>query len=407
MSSPLSADFFAGNRARIRQLFTGTAPIVITAYGRLQQGSDEAYPFSQDSSFWYLTGIDEPDVVLVMDKDKEYLIVPEKSAVSDVFDGAIDEHELMSTSGVREVMSARDGWKYLGARLKRVRYVATLAAAPAYIDVLGLYTNPARAILMARLKQHNAKIKLLDIRTHLARLRMVKQPVELAAIQAAIDVTIDTLKTITRPSQLSRYANEYEVEADISRGFRRAGAQGHAFAPIVASGQRACTLHNITNQGALASGELLVLDVGAQVNHYAADITRTVSLGQPSRRAQAVIAAVREVYDFATSLLRPGVLMHDYEKQIENFMGEKLRELGLIKSIEHEAVRHYFPHATSHFLGIDTHDNGDYERPLEPGVVMAVEPGIYIPEEAIGVRLEDDFCITADGVQCLSARLPL
>src|SRR6202044_2296950 len=107
-------------------------------------------------------------------------------------------------------------------------------------------------------------------------------------------------------------------------------------------------------------------------------------------RQQAVYNAVCEVQDFAFSLQKPGTLMHENEKEIEQFMGEKLRELGLIKTIEHEAVRKYFPHATSHFLGIDPHDAGDYERPLEPGMVITVEPGIYIPEEGIGIRIEDD-----------------
>lgn len=399
--------FFTGNRARLRQLFTGTAPIVIAANGKLQQASDEAYPFFQDGSFWYLTGIDEPDLILVMDKDKEYLIVPERSDVSEIFDGAVNIDELIRISGIRDVMNEKEGWKYLGSRLKRVRHVATLAANPKYMETFGMYTNPARAVLMQRLKEQNESLELLDIRSHLARMRMIKQPAELAALKRAIDVTIDTLKGITRPTQLSRYAFEYEVEADITRGFRRAGARGHAFTPIVASGHRACTLHHISNEGRLASDELMVIDVGAQVDHYVADITRTVDLGNASRRAHTVYAAVAEVHAFASSLLRPGIIMREYEKQVEAFMGEKLRELGLIKSIEHDAVRQYFPHATSHFLGLDAHDAGDYERPLEAGVVMTVEPGIYIPEESIGVRIEDDVCITADGVEVLSARLPL
>jgi Xaa-Pro aminopeptidase len=154
------------------------------------------------------------------------------------------------------------------------------------------------------------------------------------------------------------------------------------------------------------SDELLLLDVGAEVNHYAADITRTVSISAPSRRQQAVFDAVLEVHAFALSLLRPGALMKENEQQIEQLMGEKLRELGLIKSIEHDEVRKYYPHATSHFLGLNVHDIGDYLRPLEPGMVLTVEPGIYIPEEAIGVRIEDDVLITADGYEILTDRLP-
>jgi Xaa-Pro aminopeptidase len=401
------SDFFAGNRARLRQLFTGTAPIVITANGRLQQTSDEAYAFTQDSSFWYLTGVDDPDVVLVMDQNKEYLILPERSLVSEIFDGAITADDLARISGIKEIYPEKEGWKYLGSRLKRLRHVATLGANPVFMETFGMYTNPARATLIHRLKEYNAHLELLDIRQHLARLRMIKQPAEIAAIQKAIDITLDTLKMIGRPSSLKRYAFEYEIEADITRGFRRGGAMGHAFTPIVAAGRRAVTLHNIANEGKLASDELLVTDVGAQYAHYAADITRTFDLGNATKRAQNVHSAVVEVYEYACSLLKPGVLIRDYEKEVETFMGEKLRELGLIKVIERDDVRRYFPHATSHYLGLDAHDAGDYDRPLEPGVVMTVEPGIYIPEEGIGVRVEDDILITPDGLEVMSARLPL
>jgi Xaa-Pro aminopeptidase len=400
-------DFFAGNRARLRQLFTGTAPIVITANGRLQQTADEAYAFSQDSNFWYLTGIDEPDVVLIMEQNKEYLILPERTQVSEIFDGAISTEDVSSISGIKEVYTEKEGWKYFGSRLKRLRHVATLGANPPYMETFGMYANPARGVLIQRLKEYNANLELLDIRLHLARQRMIKQEPEMVALQKAIDITLDTLKTISKPSTLKRYAYEYEIEADISRGFRRAGAQGHAFTPIVAAGEHAVTLHNIANEGKLASDELLVADVGAQYNHYAADITRTFDLGAAPKRALNVHAAVLEVYSYACSLLKPGVLMRDYEKEVETFMGEKLRELGLIKVIERSDVRKYFPHATSHYLGLDAHDAGDYDRPLEPGVVMTVEPGIYIPEEGIGIRVEDDVLITSSGIEVLSARLPL
>ncbi len=405
--TPFDSSFFSGNRERLRQLFTGTAPIVITAHGQLQKSTDEAYPFHQERNFWYLTGIDVPDAVLVMDKGKEYLIVPEREAAREAFDGRIDHAALSRISGIQDVYADKDGWKQLAARLKRVQHVATLGAPQPYVDFWGMYTNPARATLIRRLKEVNADIELLDLRQHLARMRTVKQTVEIEAIQQAIDITLDTLKEIGRPKQLAKYAYEYEIEADLTRGFRRRGADGHAFAPIVASGERACTLHNTDNNAALASGELLVLDVGAGWNRYAADITRTLVLGeQPSRRQEQVYQAVLEAQEYAISLLRPGVVLKEYEKQVETFVGEKLRELGLIKTIEPEAVRAYFPHGTSHFLGLDVHDGGDYDHPLEAGVVLTVEPGIYIPEESIGVRIEDNVVITPEGCEVLSARLP-
>jgi Xaa-Pro aminopeptidase len=402
-----TSDFFSANRERLRQLFTGTAPIVVTAHGLLQVGSDEAYPFHQDRNFLYLTGINVPGVILVMDRGKEYLIIPDREVIIEQFDGAINIDELIRISGVKTVLSAKEGWRQLSSRIKKVQHIATLGAAPRFIEYLGLYTNPSRADLQARIKELNPRVELLDLRTHLARMRMVKQEPEIGALQSAIDLTCSTLKEITRPKQLAKYGFEYEIEADLSRGFRRTGAMGHAFTPIVASGAHACNMHYTANNGALATGELLVLDVGAAVDYYAADITRTVALGgNPTRRQQQVFTAVKEVQDYAFSLLRPGILVREYEKQIEAFMGEKLRELGLIKTIERERVRHYYPHATSHFLGLDTHDGGDYDHPLEPGVVLTVEPGIYIPEEGIGIRIEDDVLITTDGYTNMSAALP-
>ncbi|MGC1176625.1 MAG: M24 family metallopeptidase, partial [Candidatus Saccharimonadales bacterium] len=266
--------------------------------------------------------------------------------------------------------------------------------------------NPARAALVQRLKDYNPDLELLDINSHLYRLRMIKQPLELQAIQVAIDITIGSMKDAWRPAKVGGYAHEYQLEAELTRGFRRRGAQGHAFEPIVASGARSCTLHNVANDGPLAADELVVMDIGAEVEHYAADLTRTRALGQPSRRQQMVHAAVLEVQDFALGLLGPGVLLRDYEQQVEHFMGEKLRELGLIKTISHETVRELYPHATSHFLGLNVHDVGEYDRPLEPGVVLTVEPGIYIARESIGVRIEDDVLITPKGIKVLSNKLP-
>ncbi len=227
----------------------------------------------------------------------------------------------------------------------------------------------------------------------------------MTAIQAAINTTIASIKQATTASKLSKYEYEYQIEAELNKGFRAKGAAGHAFEPIVASGERACTLHNVANAGALAADELVLLDVGAEVEHYAADISRTFSLGSPSRRQLAVHAAVLEVQEYAFGLLKPGVLMKDYEQKIEHFMGEKLRELGLIKTITHEDVRKFYPHATSHFLGLNVHDVGDYERPLEPGMVLTVEPGIYIPDESIGIRIEDDVVITESGIKILTDKL--
>ena len=264
MSDGFETSFFRENRERLQTLFTGTAPIVITANGLLQRNSDVHFPFRQDSTFWYLTGLEEPDLILVMDKGKEYLIAPERDKNRAAFDGAISYESLITRSGVEQVLDAKTGWRQLGARLRRVKHVATVAAAPGYISQHGLYTNPARARLVKQIKTWNDSVELLDLRPHITRMRMIKQPVELQQLQRAIDTTERTLRTMYRKGWQS-FDKEYEIEAVITAAFRKADAQ-HAYQPIVAAGANACTLHYVKNNGPISDDSLLLLDVGAEVS---------------------------------------------------------------------------------------------------------------------------------------------
>lgn len=403
MDTLFTPDFFKNNRARLRLLFTGTAPIVLTANGLLQRNGDSAFPFRQDSSFWYLTGITEPDIILVMEKDKEYLIVPGRTASREAFDGSIDTEDLKRRSAVDTIYDEKQGWKVLSSRLKRVRHVATLAAAPAFVTAHGMYVNPARRSLATKLHAENQALDLLDIRQHLTKMRMTKQSLEVDAIRQAINATIKPFKQAKK--QLSAFEHEYELEAVFSSSFRQEGLY-HAYPPIVAAGSNAVTLHYMANNAPIQPNQLVLIDIGADAHGYAADISRTYAASSPTKRQLQVWKAVAEVQDYALSLLKPGAMLGENEKKIENYMGEKLREIGLIKTISREAVRTYYPHATSHFLGLDVHDAADYERPLEPGMVLTVEPGIYIPEEGIGIRIEDDVLITKAGYENLSKNLP-
>ena len=154
MSEFFTSEFFAGNRERLRQLFTGTAPIVVTANGLLQRNGDNPFRFRQDSSFWYLTGVEYPDIALVMDKDKEYFIVPERDFFREAFDGAIESDIIRRISGIETILTDADGWRQLGNRLKRAKHVATLGAAPVYAKWHGFYSNQARATLISKLKSY-------------------------------------------------------------------------------------------------------------------------------------------------------------------------------------------------------------------------------------------------------------
>jgi len=404
MSYHFSADFFAGNRQRLRATLPASEPlIVVTANGLLQRSADSAFPFQQDSSFWYLTGLDEPDLTLVMSPAGDYLIVPGRSASRQAFDGSIDANKTATISGVTEILDETAGWERLLRQLRKAGRVATPLPADTYIDHYGLYSNPARRRLLQRCKRLVPGLQVTDIRPNIGRMRMIKQAPEVKAIQSAINVTIDAIENVR--SQLDTYHYEYEIEADLSRSFRR-GARGHAFEPIVAGGKNACTLHSVSNNDKLIKGTLVVMDVGAEVSHYAADITRMVAYGPVTKRQQSVYDAVLHVQEAAKKLLKPGVDLKSYEQAVEQLIGEQLIKLNVITEPTRENIRRYYPHACSHFLGLDVHDVGDYQMPLQEGSVITVEPGIYIPEEGIGVRIEDDILITKTGVKVLSAKAP-
>lgn len=403
MPTLFKTDFFVGNRARLYSKIKHW-PVVVGANYQLQRNADNTYPFRQDSNFWYLTGLDLPAATLVIDKTAEYLILPKRSSGQDRMEGRLDEISLSKRSGLSQVMTYAEGWAMLSSRLKKVKNCSILLPSPVYVENMGFATNPARRFLAERIKAINSHIQFADIRSNLTGLRAVKQLPELKAITAAIDVTVNTLQELA--PTLAVYTNESQIEADLTHGFFRRGAHRHAFAPIVASGRRACTPHYASNNHALKNEHLVLLDVGAEIENYAADITRTYALTVPNKRQRDVYAAVLSVQTEAVSLLRPGVVLRDYEQIVEQIMGEHLAILGLIKNISSSQVRRFYPHSTSHFLGLDVHDVGEYDKPLQSGMVLTVEPGIYIAKEQIGVRLEDDYLVTDTGLRNLTNILP-
>lgn len=403
MTSYFSSEFFSTNRKKLLSLAESDAPIVIAGHGLLQRNSDMAMPFRQDSNFWYLTGIDEPDMLLVLDGGTEYLIVPERDAIRQAFDGSLQLDYLSQRSGIAKIYETSEGWTKLAASIKKHGKIAGLQPPEIHVEHFDFYTNPARRALMGKVHAVRKDSELMDIRDAFVRLRTIKQPEELRAIQASIDLTASTLKKL--PAKLKKMKTENEAEAFITHAFRSKRAL-HGYSPIVASGYNACTLHYEKNNSSLDPSALLLVDVGAELEYYSADITRVFAVSSPSKRQEAVVNAVIEVQDYALSLLKPGASIRSNEKLIENYMGDKLQELGLISELSREAIRHFYPHATSHFLGLDVHDIGNYEDPLQPGMVLTVEPGIYIPDEKLGVRLEDNILITRNGYKVLSKKLP-
>lgn len=401
MTQSLDSQFFAGNRRRLRELISGAGPIVIAANGVVQRSGDTTFPFRQDSNFYYLAGINEPGLLLVIDGSSEYLIVPRRVASKEKFDGALDFDGLSGQSGIKDILDEKTGWRKLKAGLARDKRMATLLPSPSYIGGhYGFYTNPARAKLIKKIKRMASELEIIDARKTLAGMRVVKQPAEISAIERAIDITNNGIKNVTR--NLAGFRYEYEIEASLSASFRASGASGHAFSPIVAAGASACTIHHVENNSPITSSDLVMLDIGAEVNNYAADISRTIIPVRPSERQLVVVNAVQQAQDYIINLIRPGVFMRDLQAESDKFVGQKLIELGLIKRVDDASVRQYYNHAIGHFLGLDTHDVGDYSQPLTENMIVTCEPGIYIADEGIGVRIEDDILLTHDGNRILS-----
>jgi len=401
MDSLLPSEFFVRNRDSLRKAVSHL-PIVIAGNGLLQRTADTTFAFAQESTFWYLTGLAIPDLVLVIDSDETYIIVPGRNAIRATFDGAISAKEVTERSGIATIYEEKEGWKKLKSSLFATHVVSTLEAPQKYVSAHGFYTNPARQQLAERLLHTDPDLEIWNIAKEVAALRVIKQPEEIACIERAVAITKDAIKAITKSAEFETLRFEYELEAMLGATFRRMGASGHAYSPIVASGEHATTLHYVSNDGAIKQQDYIVLDVGAEVDHYAADISRTVIQGKPSARQRAVHIAVQAVQHEALKLMVPGATLKHIERQVELLVGKELKSLGLITNARDvDAIRAYYPHAVSHFLGLDVHDVGNYHEPLAPGMVLTCEPGIYIPEEGIGVRIEDDILITESGNRIL------
>lgn len=399
----MKQQFFSNNRRKLRQR-VGPGLIIITANGLMQRNGDTTFPFRQDSNFWYLTGVNDPDLTLVMDDDKQYIILPSREEIRNIFDGEINVEEIKLTSGIASVLTEAQGWPQLNQKLKSTRQAAILEPLDQFVRFYDFYSNPARRHLKERLLRTNPKLKTRDIRDDFAALRVIKHKSEIETIQKAIDITVDTLKVVAR--KLPKLSYEYEVEALVAYEYRRRGADGNGFQTIAASGQNASTVHYFANKSRIQKNQLLLIDTGAEVNNYTADISRTVVIGKASKRQLEVLQAVKRAQEYAFSLIKPGVKFREYEKLVEKYVGQELKELGLIKKASRKTIRKYFPHATSHYLGLDAHDIGDYYAEFQPNMVLAVEPGIVIPEESIGVRIEDNVLVTKTGCQVLSKKLP-
>jgi Xaa-Pro aminopeptidase len=397
MNNNFHSEFFKGNRDRLTAVLPNSL-IVISANSILQKSADTTFNFRQDSNFWYLSGIDHPDLCLIINtKNRQTtLLIPEQNDYQKQWDGQLDTLELQKISAIKDFKPITNLNSIVKDAKSKDLKICYQKPASEIVEPYGFYSNPARRKIEEALLQ--IEPELIDVRLEIARLRQVKQPIELEAIRSAIGITGSSLNILKK--NLLTFKNEKELENSLSSLFYKFGANGHGFEPIIACGKNASIIHYRGNNQHLPKNQLILLDVGAQSGYYSADISRTWAIGTPSKRQTEIYSAVIELQRQAFKLLKPGILLKDYQHDMEELIKNKMKALKC-KNAEEK-----YPHGISHFLGIDVHDAGDYNQPLSEGVVLTVEPGIYLQDEGIGVRIEDVVVITKNGVEILSKDIP-
>ena len=391
----MEATFFTHNRERLTEIAHGM-PIILTAFSAMQRVGDEAWRVEQEANFWYLTGIEEADWQLVIENGKSTLIAPDISTVSQIFNEHLSLETAQVVSGVDRVISHDEGVSYITSLGEKCDIACTILPRNQIAHEFTL--NPSQARLASELKKIFRQVN--DVRSDIHKLRAIKQKPEIMMMRRAINLTRSAFETVK--SELANYTFEYEAQARFSYEFERAGAV-HAYDPIVAGGANAITLHYNSNRSDLEQGELVLIDVGARYGGYSADITRTYAFGEVTERQRMVHAAVKQAKDHIINLIQPGGSVKQYLIDSDAIMLQALTSLDLYKTSDD--FRRYYPHAVSHGLGIETHDPLAGPEVFQPGMVLTVEPGIYIPEESIGIRLEDDILVTDIGVDNLSRGL--
>ncbi len=396
-SNPVPAALFIRNRSRLASLMSPDSMALIRSDKRKQRNGDQFYPFRQHSDFFYLTGINLEESIFAFTPGhpdpnlREVLFIKRPTLKSELWTGQIpDQEEVQALSGIKQVRWLEEQ----NAILQLLIPEATM-----------IYTDHETGAIPY---QHKTSLAPL-----LQSLRMIKQPEEIEEIRKAISITRSAFLRVLQRVEPGIY--EYQVEAEIIGEFIGRGAEGHAFEPIMACGKNALVLHYVKNNCLCRDGELLLMDFGAEINHYAADCSRTIPVsGRFSRRHRLLYDAVLRVFRKARDLMVPGTVMADFHQAVGEFWQEEHIGLGLYSREEVEAHagpeplwKNFFMHGTSHSMGLDVHDPFDRLKPFKPGMVLTCEPAIYIPREKLGIRLENDILITDKGPVDLMEDIPI
>ena len=370
-------------------------------------GADSTMPFEQHSDIFYLSGVDQEESILLLFPDaldsncREVLFVKETNDHIAIWEGAkLTKDQATKASGIKTVFWLSDFDKVFFDLMTEAETIY-FNTNEHYRQAVELESRETRFIKSVKDKfpAHNWA-KSFPIMQHI---RGIKEPEEIDLLQTACNITEKGFRRIlgfVKPSIM-----EYEIEAEFMHEFLRNRSKGFAYTPIIGSGFNACVLHYIENNQACKDGDMLLMDVGAEYANYSSDMTRTIPVnGRFTDRQRAVYNAVHRVKEEATKMLVPGTIWAEYHVEVGKIMTSELLGLGLLDKadIQNEdakwpAYKKYFMHGTSHHIGLDTHDYGELKTPMKANMVFTVEPGIYIQEESMGIRLEDDVIIQEKG----------
>ena len=416
---PIDNQLFVENRQRLTALLKPRSLVIVNANDLLPTNADGTMAFRQNNDLFYLTGVDQEESRLVLFPEhpdptfRELLFLRETSELIEIWEGhKLTKEEAAQTTGLpkRQIywMSQFESvFGQLVFEAERV-YLNTNEHTRATVDV---QTRDARYIDAFRQQHPLHTLERLAPLMH--QLRAIKRPQEVELLKTAIDITDRMFRRLL--GFIKPGVWEYEIEAEMMHEFLRHRSRGAAYSPIIASGANACVLHYIDNSAQCHDGDVILLDLGAEYANYNADMTRSVPVnGRFSQRQRAVYDAVLRVMQEAKQMLRPGNLWDEYHREVGRVMESELIGLGLLDRSEvarqnpdAPLYKKYFMHGTSHFLGRDVHDVGNKYRRMEPGMVFTVEPGIYIRDEKLGIRLENNVVLTEGGNIDLMADIPL
>lgn len=396
----MNKEFYVLNRKKLMEAIEDNSVVIMFAGEAPHMSADASYDFVPNRNFLYLTGIDKEKVILMITKAKgkveETLFIEKSDPVMAKWIGErISKEEATEASGVEKIQLL-DNFDSTVNMLGFANYENL------YLDLERRSWDAMQSTsqLFARsIAEKYPAFKVKNIYNLIRDMRMAKSAGEIDCIKQAIGITYEGIKSLmqnAKPGML-----EYELEAYFDFELKRRGVKKHAFHTIAASGVNGTVLHYVDNNSRIGDNDLVLFDLGAQYNYYCADITRTFPVtGKFTERQKAVYNVVLKALDETTRAIKPGVPFTELNEVCKNVLIEGCKSLGLIK--EDSEISKYYYHGVSHYLGLDTHDVGTRDVELKPGMVLTVEPGLYIEEEKIGIRIEDDVAVTENGYEILS-----